>query len=528
MKNSYLKPNIVLEPLVDSWYAWTHLISPVTFGLNVLNRHFKIMESYIKEPEIHQHAVKSPKMLGGPFIDVEGDKTKEIAQMMASTKDRYQFALEFASALQEIYDLLEQEAKGYQLVPLYEKLPEIVRGYVELGYTLDNHPVFRVIEPLAYENPNLYDETAQSLMLSKINEDERPFVLSTPRIKDEHNVEIFLPFKSEVIDTLFKAKREPVNVDALVETLNVSASDESLFRSFFTEEAPQPYTAYTEDGVRWRYFGHACILVESKDVNMLFDPVLSYTYENGISRYTYEDLPDQIDYVLITHNHQDHVLFETMLQIRHKVNHVVVPRSNGSIQDPSLKLLFQKLGFRNVIELDELESLPIPGGSIEMLPFFGEHCDIDIRTKGAHLVTLLDKKLLFAADSANIEPILYQHLRKVYGDMDVLFLGMECEGAPVSWLYGPLMPKVLSRDKDRDRTLSGSDYNQAMGIIEHFNFKEVYVYAMGQEPWLNYIMSKKYKDTDPPIAESNKLMKECAARGIIAERLFGEKTLECV
>jgi len=47
------------------------------------------------------------------------------------------------------------------------------------------------------------------------------------------------------------------------------------------------------------YFGHACILLETNDVSVLLDPVLSYTYESYISRYTYEDLPEVIDYVLI-------------------------------------------------------------------------------------------------------------------------------------------------------------------------------------------------------------------------------------
>ena len=79
--------------------------------------------------------------------------------------------------------------------------------------------------------------------------------------------------------------------------------------------------------MRWRYFGHACILVETHGVSMIFDPVLSYTYESQVSRYTYEDLPESIDYVLITHNHQDHVLFETLLQIRHKAKYIVVPET---------------------------------------------------------------------------------------------------------------------------------------------------------------------------------------------------------
>ncbi|MEO6719971.1 MAG: hypothetical protein ABIN67_06455, partial [Ferruginibacter sp.] len=33
----YLKPNVVLEPLVDKWYAWSHLISPATAAMNIVN-----------------------------------------------------------------------------------------------------------------------------------------------------------------------------------------------------------------------------------------------------------------------------------------------------------------------------------------------------------------------------------------------------------------------------------------------------------------------------------------------------------
>ena len=92
-------------------------------------------------------------------------------------------------------------------------------------------------------------------------------------------------------------------------------------------------------------------------LSILFDPVLSYTYESDISRYTYNDLPDVIDYVVITHNHQDHVLLETMLQLRHRIRHVVVPPGSGALQDPSLRLALQKVGFRSVIELGEMDEI---------------------------------------------------------------------------------------------------------------------------------------------------------------------------
>jgi L-ascorbate metabolism protein UlaG (beta-lactamase superfamily) len=233
-----------------------------------------------------------------------------------------------------------------------------------------------------------------------------------------------------------------------------------------------------------------------------------------------------IDYVLITHNHQDHILFETLLQIRHKVRHVIVPTGGGgALQDPSLKLLLQHVGFHNVVELAEMADVENGSVKITALPFLGEHSDLDIRTKSAYLVKVAGRTLLFAADSCNIEPRLYQHLHREVGEVDVLFIGMECVGAPLSWLYGPLLTRKLDRAMDQSRRLAGSNFDQAMRIVNEFGCGEVYVYAMGQEPWLNYVMSLKYSETSRPIVESNRLIHACRERGIVAERLFGEREM---
>jgi L-ascorbate metabolism protein UlaG (beta-lactamase superfamily) len=299
-----------------------------------------------------------------------------------------------------------------------------------------------------------------------------------------------------------------------------------LVRSFLTPDPPPPYSPYRGRGARWRYFGHACILFETGGMSMLFDPVLSYTYESDVSRYTYQDLPDSIDYVVITHNHQDHVLFETLLQIRHKVKNYIVPASSGGfLQDPSLKLILENIGCRNVIELDQMESVEFENGSITALPFLGEHSDLNVRCKAAHLVRIGNHALLFAADSCNLEPRLYEHLYNEVGDVDAIFLGMECDGAPLSWLYGPLLTRKIERAMDESRRLAGSNFDQAIDMVRRFNSKETYVYAMGQEPWLNHIMSLKYTEESRPIIESNRLIRECVERGAYAERLFGEKEI---
>jgi L-ascorbate metabolism protein UlaG (beta-lactamase superfamily) len=219
-------------------------------------------------------------------------------------------------------------------------------------------------------------------------------------------------------------------------------------------------------------------------------------------------------------------MFETILQLRHRIKCVVVPRSTGgALQDPSLKLLLRRIGFINVVELDELETLPAGDGEITGLPFLGEHADLDIRSKLAYLVRLGRHSLIFAADSCNIEPKLYEYVQRLVGDVDILFLGMECDGAPLTWIYGPLITRRVARTMDQSRRLSGSNFVRGIDIVRRFNCKHVYVYAMGQEPWLNYVMSKKYAEDSSPIVESNALLADCETHGIVAERLFGEKEI---
>ena len=190
-----------------------------------------------------------------------------------------------------------------------------------------------------------------------------------------------------------------------------------------------------------------------------------------------------------------------------------------------MELLLKAVGFTNVAELKEMESIPFENGSITGIPFLGEHSDLNIRSKLAYLVRIGRHSLLFAADSCNIEPALYAHVQREIGDVSVLFLGMECDGAPLSWLYGPLLTSRMDRAMDQSRRLAGSNYREAINIVEQFHCSEVYVYAMGQEPWLNHVMSIKYNEQSRPIVDSNQLVRECRARGMQAERLFGEREI---
>src|SRR5579884_2588068 len=168
----YLREDVQVEPLVDSWYAWSHLLPPATAARNVTERHLKIMDSYIAAPQIHANAVKNPKMLGGPFIDYGGGRVNEIKSLRDKTVQHRSHLLDLSKALGELDAFLRTKANGYSLQPLYSEVPEILRGYVELVYDLNNHPSFKLLEVLLYRS-KYYDRSAQSLMLSRTTGDDR-------------------------------------------------------------------------------------------------------------------------------------------------------------------------------------------------------------------------------------------------------------------------------------------------------------------------------------------------------------------
>ncbi|HLP57169.1 MAG TPA: MBL fold metallo-hydrolase [Fluviicola sp.] len=522
----YLKPNVVIEPLYDRWYAWAHLISPATAAMNVTNRHLKIMNSYIQSPQIHQMAVKNPKMLGGPFMDYDGVRIDDIKALREKTLEKQADLIAFAAAVKELDEMLRLKANGGSLEPLYEEVPDLLRGYVELVYDLNNNPSYRFFEPLLYSS-EFYKKDSQSIALSITNNDERPFCLSTPRINEEGVLHLEIPFDHEGIDALCRMKRTPGSIDEIAAKLGIRPEDRALFDTFFTEQSHPTYRKYDGDKARMRYFGHACILLETNEVSVLIDPLVSYYgYDSTVDHFSDIDLPDTIDYVLITHNHQDHILLETLLPLRHKVKNIIVPRScTGALQDPNLKLTLNSVGFHNVIEIDDMEQVKFQNCTITGLPFTGEHGDLNIQAKSCFHVRLGASSFLFVADSKILERRIYEHIHRTIGDVDVLFLGMECDGAPYSWLYGPLLTKDVTREDDQTRRLSGCNHEKGMMLVNTFSPKEVYVYAMGAEPWLEFISSIKYSPESYPIVQSDLLVEECNKRGIVSERLFGEKEI---
>lgn len=522
----YLKEQAYFEPLFNQWYAWSYLIPPVTAARFVENTHRRVMVSFIKNYELHILANQEKVLTGGEFLNCSADQLSAIEALVAKIDNEQEDILALSGAVKALDELLRNHTSGETIEHLYEQIPAPLKGYVELFLDLEHKPAYRLIEGLLYSSEH-YRCDLQSIsfgLLSKV--EQRPFVFSTPRLPDENHLQLSMPFNHSDFDRLMASREIPLDKAAI----------DAIFAPFdrvgglnpdelFTEEKPSKVYQPVEKGLRINYTGHAGFLLETADVSIMVDPVIAAKGGPEPGVMSFAELPPKIDYICITHNHQDHVNLETLLQLRYKVSKVLVPKNNGSsLADPSLRKLLMTLKF-DVIEVDDMDQLPLPGGRIVSLPFLGEHGDLNVRSKTAWFIELCNKKMFLGADSSNLDPTMYKHIERVLGKVDILALGMECIGAPYTWLYGALHSKPVSKAIKQSRRLNGADSAQAIHMVETFNPDEVYIYALGMEPCYKYFMGIEYDDDSKQIQESDKLIKAAADINIPAQRLFGRKTL---
>jgi L-ascorbate metabolism protein UlaG (beta-lactamase superfamily) len=508
----FLRPDATVEPLVNQWHAWAYLLSPASAAMYFANGHAKLMKAFAASPQVHATALKNKAMRGGPYVDLEAAAAPLVKELYERSLRDEARSFELAEALRGLDRVLSEEAKGYSLEQLYKKVPGALQGYIELVYDLADNPSVRVMEGLLFET-RYHDPTRQSVRLTLASPDGRAYALSTPRVERPGDVALRVPFASRALDALYRARHEAISLAELGAALGTPPA---ALRPFFTADAP-PSPPARPATTRARTFGHASVLLESGAASVFVDPILSAASAAGPARYTHADLPAAIDAVVVTESQPDHCVLEALLELRHRVGAVIVPRaSGGNLVDPSLELVLRHAGFPRVVELGELESFDCAGGSVTALPFLGKHADLDIRSKAGFAVRLGDTTTVLLGDSNNVEPRVFERVREWLGDVAALFIGTACDGAPMSWLYGPLFTRPLVRKNDLSRKLDGSDADRALAIALALGAKRVFPYGLGREPWLAHVVATPPAEGAKALVEAERLVAACKERGLEA------------
>lgn len=179
------------------------------------------------------------------------------------------------------------------------------------------------------------------------------------------------------------------------------------------------------NGIKVNFINHSTILIQSKKVNFLLDPIFSYRASPfpwiGPARHQKPgieliDLP-KIDVVLVSHNHYDHLDEATLKQLNKRFHPLfIVPLGN--------KKLLSSYEIDNIIELDWWEKKRLPNASIICLPT--RHSsqrglfDKNKTLWGSYAIQVDGKKLYFAGDTGYGNH--FKAIRKKWGKADFSFL----------------------------------------------------------------------------------------------------------
>src|SRR5215471_16131337 len=92
----YLGNSTVVEPLINNWAAWGHLIPPVTYSLHLQRYQVPLLESFVRHPKIHVQACSNPELRYGPFVDIPPQRSQAVKEFLNTTKAVQRLNLEFA------------------------------------------------------------------------------------------------------------------------------------------------------------------------------------------------------------------------------------------------------------------------------------------------------------------------------------------------------------------------------------------------------------------------------------------------
>ena len=226
----------------------------------------------------------------------------------------------------------------------------------------------------------------------------------------------------------------------------------------------------TEDYMVW--FGHSSYLIQIEGKTFLIDPVLSgnaspvkFTTKAflGANEYKVSDLP-AIDYLLLTHDHWDHLDYETVLALKSKVNQTICPLGVGA------HLEHWGFDMTKVAEQDWYDSIQFKENTtIHLMParhFSGRGFKRNQSLWTSYVLEIADKRIYIGGDSGYDKH--FKEIGDKFGSFNLAIL--ENGQYDKSWKYIHMMPEEV--------ILAAKDLNTKMLLPVH-NSK----FNLGNHPW---------------------------------------------
>ncbi|MCH3949815.1 MAG: MBL fold metallo-hydrolase [Acidaminococcus sp.] len=197
------------------------------------------------------------------------------------------------------------------------------------------------------------------------------------------------------------------------------------------------------------WMGHSSFYLQLDGQHILVDPVFSgycsplplrnFRAYPGTDIYHAEDMPDRIDVMVISHNHWDHLDYDTQMALRKRVRHVVTPLGIG--ED------FERWGFdpQRIHEADWYESVAIaPNLTVHVLPsqhFSGRFMDRN-QTEWGGFAFVTDKhKVYYSGDGGYGKH--FKEIGRRFGGFDLAIL--ENGQFNERWAKIHMMPKETAQ-----------------------------------------------------------------------------------
>lgn len=232
------------------------------------------------------------------------------------------------------------------------------------------------------------------------------------------------------------------------------------------------------------WFGHSSYFLQSGGKRFLVDPVfcmaspVSFVNKpfEGTDVYKPEDMPD-IDYLVITHDHWDHLDYETVKSLKSRVGKVVCALGVGE------HLEYWGYDKDRLVELDWFEDAPLDSGfSVHCLPtrhFSGRGLKANQSLWASFLIETPSQKIYVAGDGGYDD-----HFREIGRrfpgiDLAILENGQYNE----DWKYIHLMPSNMAK--------AAKDLRAKRIMTVHHS-----KYALAKHPW------------DEPLRNERKMLRQ--------------------